>query len=116
MNTQKIRVPDIGADSAQVTEILVAVGDDLQTEQSLLVLESDKASVEVPAPLSGRVRTILVTEGQQVAEGTELLEVEVAADSTDPASSEAPQKPAEPAATEQSNDAPEPQESQTPPP
>ncbi|HET8731544.1 MAG TPA: dihydrolipoyllysine-residue acetyltransferase [Moraxellaceae bacterium] len=76
--TQLVRAPDIGAESADVIEILVREGDSLKREQSLLVLESAKASMEVPSPVAGVVSRVLVKVGDKVAENTPLLEVTVA--------------------------------------
>lgn len=75
-----LNVPDIGADAAEVVEILVAVGDVIEEEQSLIVLESDKASMEVPATAAGTVTSIAVNVGDEVAEGSAILVVESAAD------------------------------------
>jgi pyruvate dehydrogenase E2 component (dihydrolipoamide acetyltransferase) len=61
----EIRVPDIGSDSADVIEILVKPGDRLTPEQAIMVLESDKASMEVPVPQGGVVRTIAVKGRRQ---------------------------------------------------
>ena len=60
MTTKQIQVPDIGADEAEVIEWLVQVGDRIEIDYSLLVLESDKASMEVPSTLAGKVETLLV--------------------------------------------------------
>lgn len=80
----QIKTPDLGVDSADVSEILVKVGDTVEKEQSLLVLESAKASVEVPSPASGVIKAIAITQGQTVAQGDVLFELEEsAAASTD---------------------------------
>lgn len=72
----QIITPDIGVDQAQVTEILVKVGDQIAENDSILVLESDKASVEVPSTVSGTVKSISVNVGDTVKEGTLLIELE----------------------------------------
>ncbi|MEC8886998.1 MAG: 2-oxo acid dehydrogenase subunit E2 [Pseudomonadota bacterium] len=72
----QIITPDIGVDQAQVTEILVKVGDQIAENDSILVLESDKASVEVPSTASGTVKSISVNIGDTVKEGTLLIELE----------------------------------------
>jgi pyruvate dehydrogenase E2 component (dihydrolipoamide acetyltransferase) len=72
----QIKTPDIGVDKAVVAEILVKVGDSIAENDSLVLLESDKASVEVPSTSAGVVKTILIKEGDSVAEGTVLLELE----------------------------------------
>ncbi|MEO6986428.1 MAG: dihydrolipoyl dehydrogenase [Paralcaligenes sp.] len=80
MSTQTIAVPDIGDFSeVEVIEILVAVGDTIKAEQSLITVESDKASMEIPASQGGVVRSILLKVGDKVAQGAPVLEVEVEA-------------------------------------
>lgn len=71
-----VSVPDIGADSAKVIEVLVKVGDQVSAEDPLVTLESDKASMDVPSPASGKVSSISVLIDQDVSEGTLLLELE----------------------------------------
>ena len=97
MSIETVVVPDIGADEVEVIEVCVAVGDTIEAEDSLLVLESDKASMEVPSPVSGKVVAITIKVGDQVAQGTAIMEVEVegagAVDSAAPA--EAPAATAE---------------------
>ncbi len=72
----QIKAPDLGVDEAEVSEILVKVGDTVEKEQSLLVLESAKASVEVPSPASGTIKTIVIKTGQNVTQGDVLFELE----------------------------------------
>lgn len=71
-----IKTPDIGVDKATVAEILVKVGDCIAVEDSVVLLESDKASVEVPSPAAGIVKSISVSLGDEVNEGSVLLELE----------------------------------------
>lgn len=71
-----IKAPDLGVDVAEVSEILVKVGDVIEKDQSLLVLESAKASVEVPSPASGTIKTIVIKTGQSVKQGDVLFELE----------------------------------------
>ncbi|WP_273777696.1 2-oxo acid dehydrogenase subunit E2 [Acinetobacter sp. GSS19] len=71
-----ITVPDLGVDKAAVAEILVKVGDRVDAEQSIVVVESDKATVEVPSTAAGVVKAIHVTEGQQVSQGIQLITIE----------------------------------------
>ena len=74
MAEQLIKVPDIGgAEGAEVVEVLVAPGDVIETEQSLVVVESDKASMEIPAPMSGVVGELRVAVGDTVSEGDVIL-------------------------------------------
>ena len=77
MTTQQIHVPDIGADEAEVIEWLVQVGDRIEIDDSLLVLESDKASMEVPSTLAGIVETLLVSIGDAVSEGVPIVVIRV---------------------------------------
>lgn len=68
-SSQTYNLPDLGVDSAEVAEIMVAVGDKVTANQPLLLVESDKASVEVPAPADGVVEEILLKAGDQVGSG-----------------------------------------------
>ncbi|OUY07818.1 2-oxo acid dehydrogenase subunit E2 [Acinetobacter populi] len=72
----QITTPDIGVDKAVVAEILVSVGDTIQENDSIVLLESDKASVEVPSTAAGVVKAILVKQGDDVTEGTVLIELD----------------------------------------
>ncbi|AYA67507.1 pyruvate dehydrogenase complex dihydrolipoyllysine-residue acetyltransferase [Acinetobacter sp. WCHA55] len=72
----QITTPDIGVDKATVAEILVKVGDRISVDDSIILLESDKASVEVPSTSTGVVKSILVNLGDSVAEGAALIELE----------------------------------------
>ncbi|WP_289115584.1 2-oxo acid dehydrogenase subunit E2 [uncultured Psychrobacter sp.] len=77
-----IKAPDLGVDSAEVSEIMVAVGDVIAKDDNIVLLESDKASVEVPSSAAGKVTKINVAIGDQVSEGMVLIEVE-SADASD---------------------------------
>jgi pyruvate dehydrogenase E2 component (dihydrolipoamide acetyltransferase) len=102
--SELIRVPDIGGGEGEVIELMVKVGDRIEADQSLLTLESDKASMEIPAPKAGLVKSLKVKLGDTLKEGDELLELEVegaaeaapAAPAAAPA--EAPKAPDAPAA------------------
>ncbi|MFV5490284.1 2-oxo acid dehydrogenase subunit E2 [Acinetobacter sp. ASP199] len=72
----QITTPDIGVDKATVAEILVKVGDTIAIDESIVLLESDKASVEVPSTSAGVVKSILVNQGDEVSEGAVLIELE----------------------------------------
>ena len=76
-----VQVPDIGVEKATVSEILVAVGDEIDVDQSIIVVESDKATVEVPSTVSGRVESITINAGDVVKEGVVILTVKTAASS-----------------------------------
>lgn len=77
VSVQMVKVPDIGSDEADVIEVLVKVGDTLTVDQPIVVLESAKASMEVPSPVAGTVLNILVKVGDKVSEHVALLEVQV---------------------------------------
>lgn len=73
----EVKIPDIGEiDSAEVIEICVATGDVVQQDDALIVLESDKASMEVPAPCDGKISQVAVKIGDQVEEGVLILTIE----------------------------------------
>lgn len=98
MASEIIKVPDIGADEAEVIELCVAAGDVIEAEDSIVVLESDKASMEVPAPKGGKILAVLVKEGDTLKEGDDLFELEAESgeDEADGKSPEAEQEaPAE---------------------
>ena len=107
--SELIRVPDIGNGEGEVIELMVKVGDRIEADQSVLTLESDKASMEIPAPKAGVIKTMKVKLGDRLKEGDELFELEVegeaaaapaeAAEAAAPAAAApAAEKPAEAAA------------------
>ena len=76
---KQILVPDVGeAEDVEVIEVLVSVGDSINADDSLVVLESDKASMEIPSPMAGVVKSIAVKEGDTVDEGSLILELDTA--------------------------------------
>jgi len=78
-NSINIKVPDIGDfDAVEVIEILVKPGDNISAEDSLISVESDKASMEIPAPQAGVVKELLVGIGDKVSEGSDILVLEAA--------------------------------------
>lgn len=94
----QITTPDIGVDKATVAEILVKVGDTIAIDDSIVLLESDKASVEVPSTSAGVVKSILVSQGDEVTEGAVLIELQAEDGSTDvvePQQADASQKTSE---------------------
>lgn len=86
---QDVHVPDIGGDEVNVTEIMVAVGDSVTEEQSLITVEGDKASMEVPAPFAGVVKEILVKSGDKVSTGSLIMRFEVQGKAPTPEASSA---------------------------
>jgi pyruvate dehydrogenase E2 component (dihydrolipoamide acetyltransferase) len=100
--SELIRVPDIGNGEGEVIELMVKVGDRIEADQSVLTLESDKASMEIPAPKAGVIKAMKVKLGDRLKEGDELFELEVegeaaAEPAAAPAATPAPaaEKPAE---------------------
>lgn len=78
MSTEIIRVPDIGgATDVEVIEISIKVGDTVEVDQSIIVLETDKASMDVPSSMAGKVTSISVKVGDKVSEGDDVLVIEV---------------------------------------
>nr|WP_186349291.1 dihydrolipoyllysine-residue acetyltransferase [Pseudomonas lundensis] len=100
--SELIRVPDIGSGEGEVIELFVKVGDRIEADQSILTLESDKASMEIPAPKAGIVKSLKVNLGDRLKEGDELLELEVEGASAAPeaAAPAAAQEPAKAPAAE----------------
>ncbi|MHC6803290.1 biotin/lipoyl-containing protein, partial [Vibrio antiquarius] len=92
--TKEVNVPDIGGDEVEVTEIMVAVGDTVEEEQSLITVEGDKASMEVPAPFAGTVKEIKIAAGDKVSTGSLIMVFEVAGAAPAPAQAAAPAAPA----------------------
>ncbi len=99
--TTEVKVPDIGDfDAVEIIEVAVATGDRVEVEQALITLESDKATMDVPSPAAGVVRTMAVAVGDKVSEGTLILTLEAgeqaAAVGDDAAPAEADAAPAPP--------------------
>ncbi len=106
---EKVSVPDLsGATDVDVIEVMVAVGDSINEGDSLITVETDKASMEVPSPLSGVIKSIAISEGASCNEGDEILTLEVSSAvapqaaqvASTPAPAPAPQIPVAPAAQE----------------
>ena len=95
-----VNVPDIGGDEVEVTEVMVKVGDTIAEEQSLITVEGDKASMEVPAPFAGVVKEIKIAVGDKVKTGSLIMTFEVAG------AAPAAQAPAAPAASTSAASAP----------
>ncbi|EHK2921315.1 pyruvate dehydrogenase complex dihydrolipoyllysine-residue acetyltransferase [Vibrio parahaemolyticus] len=95
---KEVNVPDIGGDEVEVTEIMVAVGDTVEEEQSLITVEGDKASMEVPAPFAGTVKEIKIAAGDKVSTGSLIMVFEVAGAAPAPAAAPAPKAEAPAAA------------------
>ena len=101
---KNVEVPDIGGDEVEVTEVMVKVGDTVAAEQSLITVEGDKASMEVPAPFAGTVKEIKISTGDKVSTGSLIMVFEVAGAAAPAAATEsAPAAPAAPAASAAKN-------------
>lgn len=75
---QTVKIPDIGdVEDVEIIEVLVAVGDTIQAEDSLVTIESDKASMEIPAPSPGIITSVLVKTGDKVSEGSDILVLDI---------------------------------------
>ena len=93
MAVEKIQVPDIGEDQeVEVIEILVSPGDEVSENDSLIVLESDKAAMEIPSPKSGVIKEVLVKVGDQVSQGADIVSIESAASAESKSSAAAEEK------------------------
>ena len=107
MAVEKIQVPDIGEEgSVEVIEVLVSPGDEVSENDSLIVLESDKAAMEIPSPKSGVIKEVLVKVGDQVSQGVEIVSIDMAGDSSaEEVAQPAPEEAAgeKPAATAESS-------------
>ena len=79
---KEIKLPDLGEgiDGAEISEIPISVGDVVTSDQTILILESDKASMEIPSDFSGKITDILISLGDEVSTGQTLMKIEVAAD------------------------------------
>ena len=88
--SELIRVPDIGNGEGEVIELLVKVGDRIEADQSLLTLESDKASMEIPAPSAGVITKLMVKLGDKLKTGDDLLELEIEGAAASPAATTTP--------------------------
>ena len=74
-DTQKILVPDVGGDEVEVIEICVAVGDHIESEDAIVTVETDKASMDIPAPMAGKITALLVNVGDKIKEGDAIAEI-----------------------------------------
>lgn len=95
MAIQDVVVPDIGNfDSVDVIEVLVKVGDIIAKEDSLITVESDKASMDIPAPFAGMVKEVKIKVGDKAAQGSLILTLEASETAVKPAEAKAAEKPA----------------------
>ena len=105
-DVKEARVPDIGNfDGVPVIEVLVKAGDRVEKDQSLVTLESDKATMEVPSPFAGTIREVKVKVGDEVAEGAVIAMIEADGEASGDAAKADP-KPAQPPKAEAAKEAP----------
>ncbi len=74
-NIEKILVPDVGGDEVEIIEICVAVGDNVEADEGIVTVETDKASMDIPAPMAGEVVNLLVAVGDKIKEGDAIAEI-----------------------------------------
>jgi pyruvate dehydrogenase E2 component (dihydrolipoamide acetyltransferase) len=74
-DSQKILVPDVGGDEVEIIEICFAVGDDVEADEGIITVETDKASMDIPAPFSGKLSALLVSVGDKIKEGDVIAEM-----------------------------------------
>ncbi len=104
--TVDIKVPDLGgSDNVEIIEVAVSEGDDVNAEDPLITLESDKASMDVPSPHSGKIVSLTVKEGDTVSEGDVIGQMEIAGEGDDTDDADAPEQADESATANQSADA-----------
>ena len=89
---QKIIVPDVGGDEVEVIELCVAVGDNIEADEGVVTVESDKASMDIPAPFEGEIVSLSVSVGDKIKEGDVIGEMKAAGGSTDDSKEEAPKE------------------------
>ncbi|BCO20091.1 acetyltransferase component of pyruvate dehydrogenase complex [Alteromonas sp. KC3] len=109
---QKIIVPDVGGDEVEVIELCVAVGDNIEADEGVVTVESDKASMDIPAPFEGEIVSLSVSVGDKIKEGDVIGEMKVAngdstaEESSDDASQDAPKQEEAPKEESKSEAAP----------
>src|SRR3954466_3421242 len=96
MATQEVQVPDIGDfKDVPVIQVFVKPGDEVKKEDPLVSLESDKATMDVPSPASGKVKEVKIKVGDRVSKGSAILVMETAEAGAPAKKAEAPEKKAE---------------------
>ena len=90
MSIEKILVPDVGGEEVEIIEICVAVGDNLEADEGIVTVETDKASMDIPAPFAGTLQSLTVAIGDKIKEGDVIGEIQASDSSSDVDSEEAP--------------------------
>lgn len=94
-DAKEVLVPDVGGESVEVIEVLVSEGDSIEAEDSLVTVESDKASMDIPAPFGGKVKSLKVKVGDKISEGDLLALMEAADDADDDSNDDSEDKSSE---------------------
>ena len=102
---QKILVPDVGGEEVEIIEICVAVGDTLEADEGIVTVETDKASMDIPAPFAGVLSSLSVSVGDKIKEGDVIGELQ-ASGAEAPAEAPAAEAPAAPVAETPAVEAP----------
>jgi len=101
-----INLPDVGDfDEIEIIEVLIVPGDDIEAEESIIVLESDKATMEIPSPYAGKVKSVMVNVGDRISEGTGIAKIEATAQSEGEQAIEADKPESSEADTEEASEA-----------
>ena len=82
-NVKDVLVPDVGGEEVEIIEVCVAVGDSVEAEDALITVETDKASMDIPAPFAGTVSEILVNVGDKVSQDALIVKIAEAAASAE---------------------------------
>jgi pyruvate dehydrogenase E2 component (dihydrolipoamide acetyltransferase) len=93
MSIEKILVPDVGGDEVEIIEICFAVGDTLEADEGIITVETDKASMDIPAPFAGKLVSLTVNIGDKIKEGDVIAEMESASAAPSAPAEEAPAAP-----------------------
>ena len=100
MSIEKILVPDVGGEEVEIIEICVAVGDTLEADEGIVTVETDKASMDIPAPFAGTLASLNVAVGDKIKEGDVIGEINAAVDDAAPSSDEVTETEAAPVVAE----------------
>ena len=106
---QQILVPDVGGDEVEVIEICFAVGDSLEADEGIVTVETDKASMDIPAPVAGELTSLNVAVGDKIKEGDLIGEMKVAGGSSEEAPAAEPAQESKPTPAPETPDEPEPE-------
>lgn len=103
-DTKEVKAPDVGGEEVEVIEVLVSKGDKLEAEDALITVESDKASMDIPAPFGGTIAELKVSVGDKIKEGDLLALMEAAGDDSDDDADEQSEEKSDDSADDKSDD------------